>query len=75
MANIAQMINVPQAMIMTDKEKMALTLTYYVFKMCVPFQDAKFVPIFFDAGTYTHGDFTLPAWMPSQRRTSLADSG
>jgi alpha-L-arabinofuranosidase len=59
-ANIAQMINVLQAMIMTDKEKMVLTPTYYVFKMYVPFQDATFVPVTFDAGTYIHGDITLP---------------
>ena len=59
-ANIAQMINVLQAMIMTDKEKMVLTPTYYVFKMYVPFQDATFVPVTFDAGTYTHGDVKLP---------------
>jgi alpha-N-arabinofuranosidase len=59
-ANIAQMVNVLQAMIMTDKEKMVLTPTYYVFKMYVPFQDAVFVPVAFDAGTYTHGDITLP---------------
>ena len=60
MANIAQMINVLQAMILTDKEKMVLTPTYHVFKMYVPFQDATFVPVTFDAGTYTHGDITLP---------------
>ncbi len=60
MANIAQMINVLQAMILTDKEKMVLTPTYYVYKMYVPFQDATFVPVTFDAGTYTHGDITLP---------------
>jgi alpha-N-arabinofuranosidase len=60
MANIAQMVNVLQAMIMTDKEKMVLTPTYYVFKMYVPFQDATFVPVIFDHGTYTHGDVTLP---------------
>ena len=60
MANIAQMINVLQAMIITDKEKMVLTPTYYVFKMYVPFQDATLVPVIFEAGTYTHGDVTLP---------------
>jgi len=60
MANIAQMINVLQAMIMTDKEKMVLTPTYHVFKMYVPFQDATFVPVSFDAGRYTHGNITLP---------------
>jgi len=60
MANIAQMVNVLQAMIMTNKEKMVLTPTYYVFKMYVPFQDATFVPITIDAGWYTHGDAALP---------------
>src|SRR5204863_7074362 len=59
-ANIAQMINVLQAMILTDKEKMVLTPTYYVFKMYAPFQDATFVPVTFDAGWYTHGDVALP---------------
>jgi alpha-N-arabinofuranosidase len=60
MANIAQMINVLQAMIITDKEKVVLTPTYHVFKMYVPFQDATFVPVTFDAGTYRHGDISLP---------------
>ncbi|MBV9181470.1 MAG: alpha-N-arabinofuranosidase [Acidobacteria bacterium] len=60
MANIAQMINVLQSMIITDKEKMVLTPTYYVFKMYVPFQDATLLPITFEAGTYTAHDITLP---------------
>ena len=60
MANIAQMINVLQAMIMTDKDQMVLTPTYHVFKMYVPFQDSSFVPVTFSAGAYTHGDITLP---------------
>jgi alpha-N-arabinofuranosidase len=59
-ANIAQMINVLQAMIMTDKEKMVLTPTYYVFKMYVPFQDATFLPVTINAGTYTQGEIALP---------------
>jgi alpha-L-arabinofuranosidase len=60
MANIAQMINVLQAMILTDKEKLVLTPTYYVFKMYVPFQDARFVPVAFDAGADTQGSLNLP---------------
>ena len=60
MANIAQMINVIQAMILTDKDEMVLTPTYYVFKMYVPFQDATFIPVAFDAGAYTHGGISLP---------------
>ena len=59
-ANIAQMVNVLQAMILTDKEKMVLTPTYHVFKMYVPFQDATFVPVTFDSGWYTNGGVALP---------------
>ncbi|HEY4340033.1 MAG TPA: alpha-L-arabinofuranosidase C-terminal domain-containing protein [Steroidobacteraceae bacterium] len=50
MANIAQMINVLQAMIMTDRERMVLTPTYYVFRMYAPFQDAALIPVQVDAG-------------------------
>jgi alpha-N-arabinofuranosidase len=60
MANIAQMINVLQSMILTDEEKMVLTPTYYIYKMYVPFQDATFVPVVFDAGTYMQGSIGLP---------------
>lgn len=59
-ANIAQMVNVLQAMILTDKDKMVLTPTYHVFKMYVPFQDATLIPVSFDAGAYVQGDIKLP---------------
>src|SRR5690349_12828753 len=54
------MINVLQAMILTDKEKMVLTPTYHVFRMYVPFQDATFVPATLTAGFYTHDEVALP---------------
>jgi len=60
MANIAQMVNVLQAMIFTDGAKMLLTPTYHVFHMYVPFQDASFVPVSLEAGTYKHGDIEMP---------------
>lgn len=60
MANIAQMVNVLQAMILTDGDKMLLTPTYHVFHMYVPFQDATLLPVTYDAGRYTHGAITLP---------------
>lgn len=44
MANIAQTINVLQAMILTDKEKMILTPTYHVFEMYKVHQDAVLLP-------------------------------
>jgi alpha-L-arabinofuranosidase len=58
--NIAQMINVLQSMIFTDKEKMVLTPTYYVYKIYVPFEDATFLPVAVDAGRYTQGTINLP---------------
>ena len=58
--NIAQMINVLQAMILTDGPKMVLTPTYHVYHMYVPFQDATLVPVSFTAGTYRKGEITLP---------------
>jgi alpha-N-arabinofuranosidase len=60
MANIAQMINVLQAMIFTRDSQMILTPTYHVFRMYVPFQDATAVPVNFDPGTYTEADVELP---------------
>ncbi len=45
MANIAQLANVLQAMVLTRDAEMVLTPTYYVFKMYVPHQDARLVPL------------------------------
>ncbi len=45
MTNIAQIANVLQSMVLTKEDKMLLTPTYYVFKMYVPHQDAKLIPV------------------------------
>ena len=48
MANIAQIVNVLQSMILTDQEgtgHMVLTPTYHVFKMYTPFQEATYLPV------------------------------
>jgi alpha-L-arabinofuranosidase len=60
MANIAQMVNVLQAMILTDDRKLLLTPTYHVFRMYVPFQDAAYLPLKLDAGTWTQAAIKLP---------------
>ena len=44
MTNVAQMVNVLQAMILTSKDKLVLTPTYHAFAMYTPFQDATSVP-------------------------------
>jgi alpha-N-arabinofuranosidase len=59
-ANIAQMVNVLQAMIFTNKEKMLLTPTYHVFRLYLPFHDATLLPATVSGGEYRHGELALP---------------
>nr|WP_233245367.1 MULTISPECIES: alpha-N-arabinofuranosidase [unclassified Caulobacter] len=61
LAAIAQMVNVLQAMILTDKEKMVLTPTYWVFDLYKPFQGATYLPLEIDAPQYTIGKSSVPA--------------
>ncbi len=49
MANIAQLINVLQAVILTDGEKMLLTPTYHVMKMYSCHQDATLIGSFIES--------------------------
>ncbi|SEG35814.1 alpha-N-arabinofuranosidase [Eubacterium ruminantium] len=49
MANIAQMVNVLQAVILTDGDKMLLTPTYHVFDMYKAHQDADLVESFIES--------------------------
>jgi len=60
MANIAQMVNVLQSVILTKDEQMLLTPTYYVFKMYSVHQDATLVPLNLSTENYTVGDKSLP---------------
>jgi alpha-N-arabinofuranosidase len=70
MANIAQMINVLQAMILTDKEKMLLTPTYHVFDMYQPFQGATLLPSELAAPEYKLGDVEIPSLSVSSAKTA-----
>ena len=61
MTNIAQMINVLQAMILTDGPKMVLTPTYHVFRMYQPFQDATYLPVELKSPWYNKEQWTVPS--------------
>ncbi|MEZ4952503.1 MAG: alpha-L-arabinofuranosidase C-terminal domain-containing protein [Saprospiraceae bacterium] len=62
MANIAQTVNVLQAVILTKEEKMLLTPTYHVFKMFNVHQDATLLPSEIHNGAYYNsGKESLPA--------------
>lgn len=60
MANIAQMINVLQAMILTDGSRMLLTPTYHVFAMYRPYQDAIELPLQLETPRYTLDGYSVP---------------
>lgn len=60
-ANLAQCVNVLQAVILTDKEKMILTPTYHVMEMYNVHQDATQIPVSVTTGRYTQGSDSLPA--------------
>lgn len=68
MANIAQMVNVLQAMILTDKEKMILTPTYYAFEMHSVHQDSKLLPCELQCADYVSGSERIPALTVSASR-------
>jgi alpha-N-arabinofuranosidase len=61
MANIAQTVNVLQAMILTDGAKMLLTPTYHVFEMYKVHQGATLLPVSLSSDNYTNAEVsTLP---------------
>ena len=68
MANIAQLANVLQAMILTDKEKMTVTPSYWVFEMDTVHHDATLLPSELQSVDYAFGDKTIPAVSASASR-------
>ena len=68
MANIAQTVNVLQAVILTDKEKMVLTPTYHVFEMYKVHQGATLIPVELTAPEYRMGPAVVPSLHASASR-------
>ncbi len=61
MANIAQTVNVLQAMVLTKGEKLVLTPSYYVFKMYTVHHDATMLPLHLESATYDFDNTAMPA--------------
>ena len=61
MANLAQIINVLQAVILTKEEKLVLTPTYHVMEMYNVHQDATMLPLEVTSNKYILGKDTLIA--------------
>lgn len=60
-ANLAQIVNVLQAVILTKDDKMVLTPTYHVFRMFRVHQDAKLVKTDLKCEDYTYSNRNIPA--------------
>ncbi len=61
MANIAQTINVLQAMVLTKEEKTLLTPTYHVYEMYTVHHGAELLPIELKCADYEFGGDKIPA--------------
>lgn len=60
-ANLAQMVNVLQSVILTKDDKMVLTPTYYVFRMFRVHQGAKLINLDLKCEDYTFENKAIPA--------------
>jgi alpha-N-arabinofuranosidase len=61
MADIAQMVNVLQSVILTDGAQMVRTPTYYAFQMYIPFQGGASIPVEAQSPELVSGANRLPA--------------
>lgn len=68
MANLAQCVNVLQAVILTKEEKMILTPTYHVMEMYNVHQDALMLPLTVTGNDYSLGGKSLKAVSASASR-------
>jgi alpha-N-arabinofuranosidase len=68
MANLAQTVNVLQAVILTQEEKILLTPTYHVLEMYKVHQEAIQLPLEIKTDDYTLGDEKIPAVSVSASR-------
>ncbi len=60
-ANIAQMVNVLQAMLLTDGARMVKTPTYWVFDLYKDYQDGTVLPVEVASRWYNKNEWTLRA--------------
>jgi alpha-N-arabinofuranosidase len=68
MANLAQVVNVLQAVILTNEEKMIRTPTYHVMEMYKVHQGALLLPVEVKTKDYVVGNEKLPAVSASASR-------
>jgi alpha-N-arabinofuranosidase len=68
LANLAQLVNVLQAPILTEGDKMVLTPTYHILEMLKGHQDTAALPLELETDYYVHGSRAIPALSASASR-------
>ena len=74
MANLAQTINVLQAVILTNKEKMILTPTYHVMEMYNVHQNALMIPLNVSSNDFAFGEKKIKAVSASASKDKNGDT-
>ena len=70
MANIAQTVNVLQAVVLTEGDRMVKTPTFHAFEMYKPFKDAAFIPVeITELPEYSLGEISVPMVSVSAAKT------
>lgn len=75
MANIAQVVNVLQSMILTDGPRMLLTPTYHAFRLYAVHQNAEWLPIEFTKNKVLQGGDQSFSEVPSIDATASRKDG
>jgi alpha-N-arabinofuranosidase len=70
MANLAQTVNVLQALVLTDGPRMVTTPTYHVFDMYQAHQDATLLPCAIQSDMYRHDEQEIPQISVSASRSA-----
>ena len=75
MANIAQTVNVLQAVVLTEEDKIVLTPTFHIFEQFVPHQDATLLPTYLEVDDYCSpcGGASMPGLSVSASKTQKGD--
>ena len=73
MANIAQTVNVLQAMVLTQGEHMILTPTYHIFEMFKGHQNGTRLPILLETEDYVFNNDAIPQISASASRNAAGE--
>jgi len=73
MANLAQITNVLQSLVLTSGDSMLLTPTYHIFDLYRVHQDAKLLEVKYNSPVYAHNNISIPSFNVSASRNAAGE--